>query len=220
MKIDRRQPSIAHRLLGSETLLWGAWLALCSIASKLKNIYLRRLFHAPGLNLGPGCIVRGTGFISFGSNVYAHGHLWIEAIAFYGNQRFHPKIEIHDDVSFSEGVHITCIDRISIGRCVLFGSHVYVSDHNHGTYHGPHQSLPEEPPAQRKLGGGGAVEIGSHVWIGDNAVIVGPITIGEGSIIGANSVVRVDVPEFTMVGGIPARPIRRFEPATGRWEKL
>lgn len=220
MKIDRWQPPIVHRLLASETLLWGVWIAFCSIISKLKNIYLRWLFRAPGLNLGPGCIVRGSRFISFGRNVYAHGHLWIEAVVFYGAERFHPMIEIGDRVSFSEGVHITCIDRISIGKGALFGSHVYVSDHNHGTYHGAEQSRPEEPPSQRKLGSGGAVQIGNHVWIGDNVVIVGPIKIGEGSIIGANSVVRADVPEFTMVGGIPAKPIRHFEPVTGTWERL
>jgi len=144
----------------------------------------------------------------------------MEAIAVYRTQRFRPKIEIGDEVSFSEGVHITCIDRISIGRGVLFGSRVYLSDHNHGIYKGPGQSHPEEQPSQRQLGGGGVVEIGDHVWIGDNVVIVGPITIGRGSIVGANSVVRTNVPEFTMVGGIPASVLKRFEPATGQWEKL
>jgi len=51
-------------------------------------------------------------------------------------------------------------------------------------------------------------------------VIIGPITIGRGSIVGANSVVRADVPEFAMGGGIPARALKRFEQATGQWEKL
>ncbi len=182
---------------------------------------LSRLLNAPGLHLGPGCVVRGSKFIHFGRNVYVHGHLWMEAIATYRTQQFRPGIEIGDDVSFSEGVHITCIDRMSIGRGVLFGSRVrvYVSDHNHGIYKGPLQSHPQEPPTHRKLGEGGVVEIGDHVWIGDNAVIVGPITIGRGSIVGANSVVRADVPEFTMVGGIPARALKRFEQATGQWEK-
>lgn len=64
------------------------------------------------------------------------------------------------------------------------------------------------------------MEIGDDVWIGDNVVIVGPITIGRGSIVGANSVVRADVPEFTMVGGIPARALKRFQQTTGQWEKL
>jgi maltose O-acetyltransferase len=51
--------------------------------------------------------------------------------------------------------------------------------------------------------------IGDGVWIGANAFIVGGITIGDNSIIGANSVVTKDVPENCIVGGVPARLIRR-----------
>ncbi|RXH58443.1 Acetyltransferase [Granulicella sibirica] len=61
--------------------------------------------------------------------------------------------------------------------------------------------------------------IGDDVWIGDNVVIVGPVTIGQGSIVAANSVVRTDIPAFTMVGGIPARTIRRFDQQASRWER-
>jgi acetyltransferase-like isoleucine patch superfamily enzyme len=220
MKSKLNFPNNINRLLLSETPLWAGWIGLCNLGSKVKSMCLSRLLNAPGLHLGPGCVVRGSKFIHFVRNVYVHGHLWMEAIATYGTRQFSPGIEIGDDVSFSEGVHITCIDRISIGRGLLFGSRVYVSDHNHGIYKGPLQSHPQEPPTQRQLGGGGVVEIGDPVWIGDNAVIVGPITIARGSIVGANSVVRADVPEFTMVGGIPARALKRFEQATGQWEKL
>ena len=220
MKTKRNLTNSVDRLLLSETPLWAGWTALSTVLSKVKSNCFAWLLNAPGLRVGPGCVVRGSKFINFGRNVYVHGHLWMEAIAVYRTQRFSPRIEIGDDVSFSEGVHISCIERISIGRGVLFGSHVYVSDHNHGTYKGPAQSHPQEPPSRRQLGGGGTVEIGDHVWIGDNVVIVGPISIGRGSIVGANSVVRADVPEFTMVGGIPARAIKRFEQATSQWEKL
>jgi acetyltransferase-like isoleucine patch superfamily enzyme len=46
------------------------------------------------------------------------------------------------------------------------------------------------------------------------------LNLPNSSIVGANSVVRADVPEFSMVGGIPARALKRFEQATGQWEKL
>ena len=219
MKTNTNLHSGIDRLLLSETPLWAGWTALCRVVSKVKSRCLAWLLNAPGLHLGPGCIVRGSKFINFGRNVYVHGHLWLEAIAVYRTQHFNPRIEIGDDVSFSEGVHISCIERISIGRGVLFGSRVYVSDHNHGVYRGAAQSSPQEPPSQRQLGGGGVVEIGDNVWIGDNVVIVGPITIGRGSIVGANSVVRTNVPEFTMVGGIPASVLKRYEQAAGQWEK-
>jgi acetyltransferase-like isoleucine patch superfamily enzyme len=103
---------------------------------------------------------------------------------------FDPQIIIGDHVCFSDGVHISSIASISIGSHTLFGSRIYVSDHNHGIYRGDTQSSPDEAPAHRLLGGGGPVVIGANVWIGDNSVIIGPATIGKGAIVGANSVVR------------------------------
>jgi len=64
------------------------------------------------------------------------------------------------------------------------------------------------------------VIVGDNVWIGDNAVIIGPVSIGRGAIIGANSVVRRDVPAYTMAAGAPARPIKRFDEAAGQWERV
>jgi len=116
-------------------------------------------------------------------------------------------------------VHISAIASIAIGNHCLFGSRIYVSDHNHGSYRGEQQSSPEEPPIHRLLGGGGPVVIGENVWIGDNSVIIGPATIGRGAIVGANSVVRGVVPSNTMVAGTPAKPIKIFNSKTGSWDK-
>jgi acetyltransferase-like isoleucine patch superfamily enzyme len=56
------------------------------------------------------------------------------------------------------------------------------------------------------------VKIGNDVWIGANAIIMGGITIGDGSVIGAGAVVTKDVEPYTIVGGVPAKLIRqRFE---------
>ena len=51
--------------------------------------------------------------------------------------------------------------------------------------------------------------IGNNVWIGYEAVIMSGVTIGDGAIIGARSVVTKDIPPYTIVGGVPARQIRR-----------
>jgi acetyltransferase-like isoleucine patch superfamily enzyme len=57
------------------------------------------------------------------------------------------------------------------------------------------------------------VRIGRNVWIGFDACVLPGVTIGEGSIVGARSVVFEDVPPYTVVVGNPARVIRRLDPA-------
>lgn len=59
----------------------------------------------------------------------------------------------------------------------------------------------------------GDIVIGSDVWIGFEAVILAGVTIGDGAIIGARAVVTKDVPPYTVVGGVPAKPIKMRFPA-------
>ena len=61
----------------------------------------------------------------------------------------------------------------------------------------------------------GDITVGNDVWIGFESVILSGVTIGDGAIIGARAVVTKDVPPYTIVGGVPAKPIRkRFDDET------
>ena len=61
----------------------------------------------------------------------------------------------------------------------------------------------------------GDIVVGNDVWIGYEAIILSGVTIGNGAIIGTRAVVTQDVPPYTIVGGVPAKPIRRrFDNAT------
>ena len=51
--------------------------------------------------------------------------------------------------------------------------------------------------------------IGNDVWIGYESLILAGVTIGDGAIIGTRAVVTKDVPPYTIVGGVPAKPIRK-----------
>lgn len=55
----------------------------------------------------------------------------------------------------------------------------------------------------------GDIVIGNDVWIGYEAVILSGVTIGDGAVIGSRAVVTKDVEPYTIVGGIPAKPIRK-----------
>lgn len=58
----------------------------------------------------------------------------------------------------------------------------------------------------------GDIVIGNDVWIGYEAVILAGVTVGDGAIIGTRAVVTKDVPPYTVVGGVPARPIKKRFP--------
>ena len=55
----------------------------------------------------------------------------------------------------------------------------------------------------------GRVKIGNDVWIGTRAIITDGVTIGDGAIVAAGAVVTKDVEPYTIVGGVPAKPIRK-----------
>ena len=63
--------------------------------------------------------------------------------------------------------------------------------------------------ADRAWDNKGDIVIGNDVWIGFEAVILAGVTVGDGAIVGARAVVTKDVPPYTVVGGVPAKPIRK-----------
>ena len=94
------------------------------------------------------------------------------------------------------------VNKVIIGDNCLTGKWVTISDNNHGT---TDFDVLHEPPIKRKLYTKGPVVIGNDVWIGDKASILGGVTIGDGAVIQAGSVVIKDVPSGAIVGGNPAK---------------
>lgn len=114
--------------------------------------------------------------------------------------------------------HIVAHERIEIGDNVLIASKCFISDTSHGLYKGEVQDPPEIPPNKRKLVTK-PVKIGNNVWIGENAVILAGTEIGDGCVIGANSVVCSVVPNNTIVAGTPGKVIKKWNPNIKTWEK-
>ena len=86
---------------------------------------------------------------------------------------------------------------VYIGDDVLIGSNVVFATINHGM-----------APEERHLHHMAPIHIGNKVWIGSNATVLPGVTVGDGAVIAAGAVVSRDVPERTVVGGVPARIIR------------
>ena len=98
-----------------------------------------------------------------------------------------------------------CINRIEIGNHVMIGSYVLITDHSRGEL-----ERTNVPVAKRQLLTKGSVIIEDNVWIGEHACIMPGVTIGEGSIIGANAVVTHDVPPYSVAVGVPAKVVKQL----------
>ena len=112
------------------------------------------------------------------------------------------KLRVGDDVDFAAGVLLTTDGGLDIGDRVLIGFGAKILTGNH------------EIPAERgQIFSGGyirsPVKIGNDVWIGASSIILPGVVIGEGAVIAAGSVVTKDVQEFTIVGGSPAKLLKR-----------
>jgi lipopolysaccharide O-acetyltransferase len=198
--------------------------ALVRVPSDLVRLFLDWLrawcFGIPASAIGPGARVIGSRYISVGEGASIKRQAWIEAVSTYGEQRFFPAIRIGKRFLAFDRIHISVVDVLQIGDDCLFGSGVYISDHNHGVYAGASQSSADEAPAQRRLYSNGPVHIGHRVWLGDNVVVVGPVSIGDGAVIGANSVVTRDIPAGAMAAGAPLRILKQYNPQTQVWDAI
>lgn len=80
-------------------------------------------------------------------------------------------------------------------------------------------SSPDVPPANRQYITA-PVKIGKNCWLGEGVIVMPGVTIGDGSVIGAHSVVNKDIPPATIAVGSPARMVKQFNYDTERWEKV
>jgi lipopolysaccharide O-acetyltransferase len=154
-----------------------------------------------------------------GEDFSAQQALWLEAIAHFNEQTFSPRIVIGEQVRVSHYVHIAATHLVEIGDSVLLGSMVVIIDHNHGSYSGDHSS-PLRAPTLRQLESSLKVVIGRNVWLGDSVVVTPGSTIGEGSVIGANSVVIGEIPPFCIAVGVPATVRKTYNFGSKKWSSI
>lgn len=113
-----------------------------------------------------------------------------------------------------ERCRISIANSLEIGEKVLFSPNVYITDCDH-EYRNVDIPVIDQGVVQK----GQKVSIGEGSYIGINAVIVGNVKIGKHCVIGANSVVTKDVPDFCVAVGGPAKILRKCNKDTGEWEK-
>ena len=113
---------------------------------------------------------------------------------------FGKNITIGRDVFINSGCHFQDQGGIEIGDGALIGHNVVLATIDH-----------DLDPAMNRKNHYAPIKIGAHVWIGSNATILSGVSIGEWSVVAAGAVVTKDVPHMTVVGGVPAKVIKKVK---------
>lgn len=112
------------------------------------------------------------------------------------------KLIIGDAALLSPGVRISASDEIRIGDGVMMANGAYVTDCDWHTLYDRNARDPNPQP----------VRIGNNVWIGDHAIVLKGVTIGDNSVVGAGSVVTKSIPSNVVVAGNPAQIVKHLDP--------
>src|SRR5690606_32622400 len=96
----------------------------------------------------------------------------------------------------NHNLNLSCFKKIEIGTGVAISENVTIRDSDNHGFLGELKPITE------------AIKIGNHVWIGMNVTILKCVRIGNGAVVAAGSIVTKNVPENSLVGGIPAKIIK------------
>jgi lipopolysaccharide O-acetyltransferase len=160
--------------------------------------------------------IRGKKNIQFGKNLTVGHHCRIETHS-TNNKKV---LIIGKNIQINDFVHIAAKEKVLIGDNVLIASKVFISDICHGSYKGnTFDSDPMLEPRKRALSSLSVV-VSENVWIGESVSVLPGVKIGKASIIGANSVVTRDIPDYSIAAGNPAKVIKQYNFTTMRWERI
>ena len=123
------------------------------------------------------------------------------------------KLILKDNVYICNRVSFIVGDQIIIGKDVVIASDVCIVSENHGF-----DPLCEIPYKDQKLSIS-PISIGDNCWIGEKSIILPGVNIGQGSVIGAGSIVTKSVPDYSVVVGNPARIIKQYDFDRKEWIK-
>lgn len=135
-----------------------------------------------------------------------------ERVGFMGPIQFNYGVNTHIGNDFFANFNLTVLDDgpVNIGDHVMIGPNVSLMASSHPMipaereaweYPDGHKGMSEFAPA---------INIESHVWIACGTIVTGGVTIGEGAVIGAGSVVTRDIPAGWFACGVPCKPIRKI----------
>lgn len=189
------------------------WHYVFKSIDRLRQIYCFVLYWPTFKHFGFKAVIfsplriNGKQYIELHRSAVIQKFTWLLALKV---DKHDPILKIGPGCAIGDFNHITATRHVEFGFNVLTANNVYISDnvHNYSDIKTPimHQSVLFKGP----------VLIGDGAWIGENVSIIGA-SIGKNCVIGANSVVTNDIPDYCVAIGAPARIVKRYCHKTHQW---
>ncbi len=159
--------------------------------------------------------VRGKHQISVGNGFTTGRYCRIETYSTVPNKKV---LIIGNNCQINDSVHIVAMEQVLLGDNVLIASKVFITDLNHGQYSGDilEHSSPNSIVSSRPLNSSPVI-IGDNCWLGENVTILPGVKLGNNCIVGANSLVNKCFDENSIIGGNPARLLKRYCQIKKEW---
>ncbi len=167
-------------------------------------------FGAGSLIAFPPTVIFGEGRIAIGERSTIGPLASISAgMPSQADLRGDPIITIGDRCALGKGIGIVGHERIEIGDDIWTGHYVYVTDQNHG-----YEDVTQ--PIGVQMWSNDPVSIGAGSWLGHGAIVLPGSRIGKNVVIAGGAVVAgIEVPDYSVVAGVPARVVRRYVAGEG-----
>lgn len=155
--------------------------------------------------------IDGRKKIFIGNKVIVKYKSWLAATSETGYANC--ALILEDGCTIGNFNHIYATRSIVLHKNVLTADKVYITDNLHG-----YEDI-DMPIIQQSIVQKGEVEIGEGSWLGENVCVIGA-RIGRHCVIGANSVVTKDIPDYSVAVGAPAKVIKQYDINDNTWKKI
>lgn len=146
--------------------------------------------------------------ISLGRKTVVHDHAWIIC-----GKKSKGSLVIGDGTIIGHFAHLVAMNSVCIGDNVLFADRVFISDCTHNYSDASIPIINQEVKVIKPI------RIGEDSWIGENVCVCGA-NVGKHCVIGANSVVTKDIPDYCVAVGSPAKVVKKYDFESNEWKRV